>query len=174
MWVAALGMSGNGSNRWCIFTLSLPTHVFFPTILKSFSEKYEEKISGLSYTANVNRKTVDSNGIWTRTFKIGEEFKSSILKKYTAFITMHSFDEEIYPFNKHKYNYLQVEKILYRSHNVWCSIYVYVTVKFSSRSLGISSKMVCTWRKIFHTKRRLLLILFLQPVLSNLLQKHRL
>ena len=45
------------------FYLFLPTHVFLPTILESFSEKYEEKISGLSYTANVNRKTVDSNGI---------------------------------------------------------------------------------------------------------------
>ena len=56
-------MSGNGSNRRCIFTLFLSTHVFLPTILESFSEKYEEKISGLSYTANVNRKTVDSNGI---------------------------------------------------------------------------------------------------------------
>ena len=54
------------------FYLFLPTHVFLPTILESFSEKYEEKISGLSYTANINRKTVytrtgfrtlDSNGI---------------------------------------------------------------------------------------------------------------
>ena len=62
-------MSGNGSNRRCIFTLFLPTHVFLPTILESFSEKYEEKISGLSYTANVNRKTV-----YTRT---GFEFTHS-------------------------------------------------------------------------------------------------
>ena len=45
------------------FYLFLPTHVFLPTILESFSEKYEEKISGLSYTANINRKSVDSNGI---------------------------------------------------------------------------------------------------------------
>ena len=37
-------------------------------ILESSSKKNEENILGFSYTAKVNRKTVDSSGIWTRTF----------------------------------------------------------------------------------------------------------
>ena len=37
----------------------------------NYFDLHEEKISLFSYTANVNRKTVDSSGIWnTRTFSV--------------------------------------------------------------------------------------------------------
>ena len=48
---------------WCHDNL---THLqYFNSISESSSEKHEWKISWFSNTANVNRNTIDSSGIWT-------------------------------------------------------------------------------------------------------------